>query len=81
MPSSIPFTPDTKTLCCQAPSKTAVLVTNVKGKHRQKAMRFRDGHAALDWCEQNGVVLFYFPAAKVGGTEPPRAKHVNARTE
>jgi hypothetical protein len=50
----------TKTLFLQAPGRTGVLITTAK-RRSQKAMRFKDAHAALDWCESHGALLLYFP--------------------
>jgi hypothetical protein len=43
-------------------AQVGVLVTETKGRHRKRVMRFRDGGAALRWCEKQGAVLVYFPA-------------------
>ncbi len=51
-----------KTLFAQMPGRVAVLVTERNGKRRSRAIRFKDGFAALRWCEANGATLVYFPA-------------------
>lgn len=51
-----------KILFLQSPGRVGVLVSSVP-KRRQKAMRFKDGSAALKWCDSHGVMLLYFPAA------------------
>jgi hypothetical protein len=56
-----------KTLFCQSPGRAAVLVSNRRGKMSKRVKRFRDGHAALDWCEKNGVILIYMPAENHSG--------------
>jgi hypothetical protein len=50
-----------KTLFCEAPGRTGVLISQENGKHKRKVMRFKDAHAALDWCESNGVSMVYLP--------------------
>ena len=52
-----------KTLFSEMPGRVAVLVTETKGKRRSRSMRFKDGGAALRWCEKNGATLVYFPAS------------------
>ncbi|HEY3856371.1 MAG TPA: hypothetical protein VGO67_18455 [Verrucomicrobiae bacterium] len=51
-----------KTLFSEMPGRTAVLVTEQNGKRRQRVKRFKDGCAALRWCERHGTTLVYFPA-------------------
>jgi hypothetical protein len=54
------------TLFCEAPGKMGFLVEQGKdGRNKRKVMRFKDGHAALAWCEANRVCLIYMPP------EPP----------
>lgn len=56
------------TLFIESPGRTGVLVTKAPGRKRtQKPMQFRDGHAALDWCEANKAILIYLPAADPSG--------------
>jgi len=50
-----------KTLFSEMPGRVGVLVTESKGKRRKRVMRFKDGSAALRWCEAAGAVLVYFP--------------------
>lgn len=54
-----------KTLFSSAPGRVGVLVTEAKGKRRKRVIRFKDGCAALRWCEANGATLVYMPAAPV----------------
>ena len=54
-------------LFIESPSRIALLVTKQKGKHLQTAMKFSDGHDALNWCEKNKAVLVYLPAADPSG--------------
>lgn len=54
-----------KTLFCEAPGRTGVLVSQENGKNKRKVMRFKNAQAALAWCEPNRVCLVYMPA------EPP----------
>jgi hypothetical protein len=56
-----------QTLFAESPGRVAILVTNKKGKRSQAAMKFHDGHAALDWCEKNKAILVYLPAADPSG--------------
>jgi hypothetical protein len=52
-----------QTLFVESPGQTGILVTKEQGRKRtQKPMQFRDGHAALDWCDANKVALVYLPA-------------------
>jgi hypothetical protein len=50
-----------KILFLQSPGRSGVLVTSFP-KRRQKTMRFKSSHAAIDWCDSQGVMLLYFPA-------------------
>jgi len=50
-----------KTLFAEMPGRVGVLVTEAKGRRRQRVLRFKDGCAALLWCEENGATLVYFP--------------------
>lgn len=52
-----------KTLFVSSGLKTAMLVTNVNGLMRQKPKRIADAHAALDWCQANGAMMVFTPAA------------------
>ena len=54
-----------KTLFSEVPGRVGVLVTEAKGKRRSRVMRFKDGCAALRWCESNGATLIYMPPAPV----------------
>jgi hypothetical protein len=54
-----------KTLFLAMPGRVGVLVTEAKGKRRKRTMRFKDGCAALRWCEANGATLVYFHAGAV----------------
>ncbi|ODU24013.1 MAG: hypothetical protein ABS95_02475 [Verrucomicrobia bacterium SCN 57-15] len=52
----------TKTLWLNAPGRTGVLLTRIKSGYRERAMRFTDAHAALEWCMKNAVVLIFLPS-------------------
>jgi hypothetical protein len=60
LPAFEPFS-QRKTLFLESPGIAGILVESVKGKHRKRALKFRDAHAALDWCiKQSAGLVFYF---------------------
>jgi hypothetical protein len=50
-----------KTLFVSGGLKAAILVTSMNGLQRQRARRFANAHAALDWCEANGAMMVFTP--------------------
>jgi hypothetical protein len=55
---SVPnFFGQNKILLSESPGRTAVLIH--KGKSSPK--KFKDAHAALDWCEKNSASFYYLP--------------------
>jgi hypothetical protein len=62
-PSNLPKLPaDAKVLIATHPGTTAALLENGK----PTVMKFKDGHAVLDWAVANRVPLFYMPDAGSG---------------
>ncbi|HEY3853829.1 MAG TPA: hypothetical protein VGO67_05485 [Verrucomicrobiae bacterium] len=53
-----------KTLFSEMPGRTAMLVTEQSGKRHRTVKRFKDGCAALRWCERHGATLVYFRRAR-----------------
>lgn len=65
-PASSPARPSfhaARTLLLSAPGRAGVLVTERDGRMSEQPMPFADAHAALSWCEAQGVTLIYTPAA------------------
>lgn len=56
-----PFLGQTKTLFMEAHAKTAVLLTKVDNGYTETVKRFRDTHAALDWCIRSGTAFMLLP--------------------
>jgi hypothetical protein len=52
----------TEILFLQSPGRVGVLVSS-KGKRKQKTMQFKNGQAAIQWCDAHRVMMLYFPAA------------------
>jgi hypothetical protein len=50
-----------KTLFVSGGLKAAILVTSVNGRQRQRSREFKDAHAALDWCVENGAMMVFTP--------------------
>jgi hypothetical protein len=55
-----------KILFISAPGRAAILITSSAGRRRQQPMRFKDAHAALDWCIERGIVMIYTPTEPTG---------------
>jgi hypothetical protein len=51
-----------QTLFFDAATRSAVLVTNRNGKRHRRALRFRDPHAALNWCIKQSAGFVFVPA-------------------
>jgi hypothetical protein len=49
-----------KTLFLPAPGTQGLLVTRVGERFKTRAMKFRDAHAALTWCEKHRAGLVYY---------------------
>ena len=62
-PSSLPQGNSSRTLLLPAPGRVGVLVEGGKGRMREQPMPFADAHAALTWCQAQGVTLVYCPTA------------------
>jgi len=54
------FEQSKKTLFVPAPGTRAILVTEKAGRRRQRVMRFKDAHAALDWAIAQSATFLYF---------------------
>jgi molybdopterin-biosynthesis enzyme MoeA-like protein len=50
-----------KTMFYNEGNPVATLVTNKAGKHSERIMKFGTAEAALGWCLDHGVNLFYMP--------------------
>lgn len=51
----------TKTMFYNEGNPAATLITEKAGKHTERIMRFVTAEAALGWCRNHGVNLFYMP--------------------
>lgn len=51
-----------KILFLQSPGRTGVLVSSVKSKQKQQMLHFKNGQAAIEWCDKHRVMMLYFPA-------------------
>ena len=64
-PASSPARPAShaaRTLLLSAPGRAGVLVESRGATMHEQPMPFTDAHAALSWCEAEGVTLIYTPS-------------------